>query len=306
MNHKRHRRTIMSYPIINQSKLTNDVDKLVKGVLFKNLRGKRFQDQLNELYRPLMFMYYSHDSVKYSQSINVLMDSAVVFIGAEHPCDVIWDYDRSQKLIKELLTYEDKIRRERYDWIYQEERNKESLDLYFRNLIERRSRVLVIFIELKYLKDQRHNVTIYDFHGHMKNLRKLISKRNSCFKHLTGYAWALEQGYRNGGFHCHLVLTYDNSERYSDWHIAKTIGEKWQEVTEGFGTYHSSHDTETKRHFETEGKLGIGRIHRDKPDEVENAFTVAGYLTKSDKYDQKLKVWLPKMQTFGHGEFKEE
>ena len=293
----------MSYPIINQSKLTNDVDKLVKDVLFKNLRGKRFQDQLNELYRPLMFMYYSHDSVKYSQSINALMDSAVVFIGAAHPCDVIWEYDRSQKLIKELLTYEDKIRRERYDWLYQEERNKESLDLYFRNLIERRSRVLVVFIELKYLKDQRHNVTIYDFHGHMKNLRKLISKRNSCFKHLTGYAWALEQGYINGGFHCHLVLTYDNSKRYSDWHIAKTIGEKWQEVTEGFGTYHSSHDAETKRDYRKDGKLGIGRIHRDKPQEVQNAFTVAGYLTKSDKYAQKLKVWIPRMQTFGHGEF---
>lgn len=296
----------MSYPIINQSKLTNDVDKLVKDVLFKSLRGKRFQDQLNELYRPLMFMYYSNISVNYSQSINALMNSAVIFIGAEHPYNVVWDYDRAQKLIKELLTYKDKIKTEYYDWVYQEKRNKESLDIYFKNLTERRSRVLVVFIELKYLKDQRHNVNILDFNDHMKKLRKLISKRNSCFKHLTGYAWALEQGYRNGGFHCHLVLTYDNSEVYSDWHRAKTIGEKWQEVTEGFGTYHSSHDAENKRRLEKDGRLGIGRIHRDNPREVENAFTVAGYLTKSDKYGQKLKVWLPKMQTFGHGEFKEK
>lgn len=294
----------MLYSTINQSKLTSDIDKLVKDVLFKDLRGKRFQDQLNELYRPLMFMYYSHDSINYSQSINALMNSAIMFIGAEHPCNVIWDCDRAQKLINELLTYKDKIMRERYDWLYQEKQNKESLDLYFRNLIENRSRVLVVFIELKYLKDQRHHVTIYDFYNHMKKLRKLISKKNSCFKDITGYAWALEQGYKNGGFHCHLVLTYDNSKRYSDWYIAKTIGEKWQEVTGGVGTYHSSHDAETKQYFATEGMLGIGRIHRDKPEEVENAFTVARYLTKSDKYEQKLKIWLPKMQTFGHGEFK--
>lgn len=272
-------------------------------MLFKNLRGKRFQDQLNKLYRPFMFMYYSHDSVNYSQSINALMDSTIIFIGAEHPCDVVWDYNRTQKLITELLSYKDKIRRERYDWVYQEKQNKESSELYFKNLIENRSRVLVIFIELKYLKDQRHHVTIFDFHNHMKKLRKLISKKRSCFKHLTGYVWALEQGYKYGGFHCHLVLTYDNSKTYSDWHKAKTIGEKWQEVTEGIGTYHSSHDPETKRNYGKDGKLGIGRIRRDKPQEVKNAFTVARYLTKPDKYDQKLKVWLPKMQTFGHGEF---
>ena len=296
----------MSYPITDQSRLTSDVDKLVKNVLFKNLRGKRFQDQLNKIYRPFMSMYYSHGSVNYSQSINALMDSAIIFIGAVHPCDVIWDYEMTQKLITELLSYEDKIRRERYDWIYQEKQNKESLDLYFKNLIENRSRVLVIFIELKYLKDQRQNLSIFDFYNHMKKFRKLISKKRSCFEDLTGYAWALEQGYKNGGFHCHLVLTYDNSQTYSDWHKAKTIGEKWQEVTDGVGTYHSSHDAETKRKFGIDGKLGIGRIRRDNPQEVENAFTVAGYLTKSDKYDQKLKVWLPKMQTFGHGEFKEK
>lgn len=250
-----------------------------------------------------MFMYYSDSSVNYSQSINALMNSSITFIGAEYIYDVVWDYDRAQKLITELLGYKETIMRERYDWVYQEKQNKESLELYFKNLIENRSRVLVIFIELKYLKNQRHNLTIHDFYNHIKKMRKLISKKSSCFNYMTGYAWALEQGYKNGGFHCHLVLTYDNSKKYSDWFIAKMIGKKWEEITEGIGTYHSSHDSDTKRDFEIKGKLGVGRIRRDKPEEVENAFTVARYLTKANKYDQKLKVWLPKMQTFGHGKF---
>ena len=101
----------MLYPFTDQSRLTSDVDKLVKNVLFKNLRGKRFQDQLNKLYRPFMSMYYSQGYVNYSQSINALMDSAIIFIGAVHPCDVIWDYEMTQKLITELLRYEDQIRR---------------------------------------------------------------------------------------------------------------------------------------------------------------------------------------------------
>lgn len=299
----------MSDIIIDQSRITNDADKLVKNVLFNNLRGKRFQDQLNELYRPLMHMYYSHSvphshySVNYSQSINALIDSANKSNGAVNNFNVFWDHERAQYLIEELLGYKDKIKREIYDWRYQEKQNRESLELYFKKLIEKRSRVLVIFIELKYLKDQRRQITISDFYNHTKKLRKLISNKDSCFEHTTGYLWALEQGYKYGGFHCHLVLTYDNSKRYSDWHIAKTIGEKWQKVTEGVGTYHSSHDSKTKREFEAKGMLGVGRIHRDEPLEVNNAFTVANYLTKSDKYDQKLKVWIPKMQTFGHGEF---
>ena len=303
----------MTHFTYNQSKLTNDIDKLVKNVLFKNLRGKHFQDQLNRLYRPFMSMYYSQESLNnsknylnYSQAINAFINSTITLIGAEHPCDFIWDYDRAQNLIAKLLDYRSNIMREIYDWRYQESQNQKSLECYFKNLIENRSRVLVIFIELKYLKDQRNHVTISDFHHHIGKIRNIIRKRRSCFKHLTGYAWALEQGYKNGGFHCHLVLTYDNSKRYSDWYIAKTIGEKWQEVTEGFGTYHSSHDAENKSRLEKDGKLGIGRIHRNNPREVENAFTVATYLTKSGKYDQKLKVWLPKMQTFAHGEFKEK
>ena len=296
----------MSYLTTDQSRLTSDVDKLVKNVLFKNLSCKSFQNKLNELYRPFMLMYYLHDTANYSQAINALINSSIIFIGTTHPYDVIWDYEMTQRLITELLDYKNSIMREKYDWIYQEKKNKKGLDLYFKSLIENRSRVLIIFIELKYLKDQRHNVTIFDFHNHIKKLRRLITTEDSCFKHKTGYAWALEQGYKDGGFHCHLVLTYDNSKRYSDWYIAKAIGEKWQEITKGVGTYHNSNDAETKRTYGKDGKLGIGRIHRDNPREVENAFTVAGYLTKSDKYGQKLKVWVPKMQTFGHGEFKEK
>ena len=95
----------MSHLTYNQSKITNDVDKLVKNVLFKNLKGKRLQDQLNELYRPFMLMYYLQDSLNYSQAINAFMNSTITLIGAEYPCDMIWDYERSQKLITKLSDY---------------------------------------------------------------------------------------------------------------------------------------------------------------------------------------------------------
>lgn len=293
----------MTHLTYNQSKLTNDIDKLVKQVLFNNLSHRIFQDQLNSLYRPFMFIYYLDNCLKYSHAINTFVKCTNEIIGFTYPCDVIWDYDKTERLIELLSGFKDYIMRELYDWRYQESQNRKNLDNHFKSLIENRSRVLVIFIELKYLKHQRHNVSIYDFHNHMKHFLKTVNKRNACFKGLTGYIWALEQGYKNGGFHCHLVLTYNNSERYSDWHIAKTVGDKWQEITGGVGTYHSSHDTKSKQYFKKDGKLGIGRIQRNDPEQVENAFNVARYLTKQDKYAQKLKVWIPRMHTFGQGEF---
>jgi len=50
------------------------------------------------------------------------------------------------------------------------------------------------------------------------------------------------------------------------------------------------------------GKLGIGMIHRNNLQEVENAVNAALYLTRPDKPDgsyQRLKVSLPNMKAFG-------
>ncbi len=135
----------------------------------------------------------------------------------------------------------------------------------------------------------------------MSKLRDFISNKKTCFEHLQGNAWALEQGYENGGLHCHLLLIYDGSERQNDYHLAKEVGEKWKSITEGTGAYYNYHDAESKQRYDRNGKLGIGMIHRDNPQEVENAVCTALYLTKPEKVGQHLKVWLPSMRTFGHG-----
>ena len=59
---------------------------------------------------------------------------------------------------------------------------------------------------------------------------------------------------------------------------------------------------EYKESFARYGKLGIGMIHRNNLQEVENAVEAALYLTRPDKRDgsyQRLKVSLPNMKAFG-------
>src|SRR5699024_9697409 len=103
--------------------------------------------------------------------------------------------------------------------------------------------------------------------------------------------------------HCHLLLIYNGSERQKDYNLGKEVGEKWQRITGGLGTYYNWNTPANKQKYADRGELGIGMIHRDNPLEVENAVRVASYLTKTDKCEQQLKLWLPDMHSFGQSRF---
>ncbi|MGM8885639.1 YagK/YfjJ domain-containing protein [Psychrobacter sp. 1U2] len=289
----------MTHSLINQAQLINDIDRLVRGIIFQPIYFDNVRKGLNALYHP--FMNSIDLDLNYSKTINSFIYSTNAIVGDLYPSDVVWDHDKTQQFIKTLLCYQHDINIEDNAWRYQESQNRSNLNCYTRNMINHYARLLFVRIDLKYAQETNHLVTIEDFNDHMCKLRELISNKKTCFEHLQGNAWALEQGGIEGGLHCHLLLMYDGSKRKNDWYLAKEVGEKWRSITEDMGAYYNSHDAETKRRFEKNGKLGIGMIHRDNPQQVENAVRTALYLTKPDKIDQQLKVWLPNMHTFGHG-----
>lgn len=256
-------------------------------------------DKLNGLYYP--FMNHLNTELFYTQPVLAFFSSTQAIVGDTYPENVIWDHDKTKRFIKILSCYKNDIENERLAFIYQESQNKRQLECYINNLTSHYSRLLFIRIDLKYAEETSHHVSIEDFVCHMRKFRELISNKKTCFEHLQGNAWALEQGGIEGGLHCHLLLIYDGSERQNDWYLAKEVGEKWKMMTGGLGEYYNYHDAETKQKYEQNGKLGIGMIHRDNAREVENAVTSALYLTKPSKHEQQLKLWLPNMRTFGHG-----
>lgn len=259
-------------------------------------------DKLNGLYYP--FMNHLNSDLIYSQAVVAFFSSTQAVVGDTYPENVIWDHDKTQRFIATLSCYKNDIENERNAFTYQESQNKRKLHGYVNNLITHYSRLLFIRIDLKYAQETSHLVSLEDFYCHMNKLRELIGKTKGCFEHLQGNAWALEQGGINGGLHCHLLLMYDGSKRQNDWHIAKEVGEKWKAITGGLGEYYSYHDPKRKQKYKQYGKLGIGMIHRDNPQEVENAVASALYLTKPNKNEQQLKLWLPNMRTFGHGVYR--
>ena len=289
----------MPYSHLNQPLVVANVHSLVTDILANTISFNETMDKLNGLYYP--FMNHLNTELFYTQPVLAFFSSTQAIVGDTYPENVIWDHDKTQRFINTLPCYKNDIDNERQAFIYQESYNKRELKNYVHSLINHYSRLLFIRIDLKYVKETSHHVSIEDFDCHMRKFRDLIGNKKTCFEHLQGYAWALEQGGIEGGLHCHLLLIYDGSERQNDWYLAKEVGEKWKMMTGGLGEYYNYHDTETKQKYEKNGKLGIGMIYRDNAKKVENAVTSALYLTKPSKHEQQLKLWVPNMRTFGHG-----
>ena len=292
----------MPYSHLNQPLIVANVHSLVTDILANTISFNETIDKLNGLYYP--FMNHLNTELFYSQPVLAFLNSTNAIVGDTYPINVVWNHDKTQRLINTLPCYKNDIDNERQAFIYQESHNKRELKNYVHSLINHYSRLLFIRIDLKYVKETSHHVSIEDFDYHISKFRDLIGNKKTCFEHRQGYTWALEQGGVEGGLHCHLLLMYDGSKIQNDWYLAREVGEKWKMVTGGLGEYYNYHDKKTKQDYERNGRLGIGMIHRDNPKEVENAILSAVYLTKPEKVEQYLKVKVSGMRTFGHGTFR--
>lgn len=302
MNTTLTRSSSMSYSHLNQPQIVSNIDKLVRGTLSNRLNFEEIRNLLNHLYHP--FMNNLDEELDYSETANAFIYSTNSIVGDSYPYDVFWDYNKTQCFIDSLSCYENDIDIKDNLWRDQEVANKEELETYIRELINHYSKLLFVYVDLKYTTEKSHLVNIETFHDHMNHIRDHIGNKKTCFEHLQGYAWALEQGDENAGLHCHLLLIYDGSERQNDYYLGKEVGEKWRRITGGIGTYYNWNTSSNKRKYDRQNLLGIGMIHRNNPLEVENAVRTALYLTKPEKSGQQLKVMIPDMRTFGHGRYR--
>jgi hypothetical protein len=149
------------------------------------------------------------------------------------------------------------------------------IDLHF----EYRSRILVIRIDLRYIKEVAAHIPQHVAHGHLEQLLGDRRMHPSVFDHLLGYAWGLEWGEQEGGIHYHLLLLYDGAYRRDDIGIGLTVRDLWNQITGELGEcYISNFD---KEKFAQQGRLGIGMIHRtDVTKRINLIDHVAAYITK--------------------------
>jgi hypothetical protein len=163
--------------------------------------------------------------------------------------------------------------------LYSAQRNLNDLILLINRLFEHHSRLEVVRIDLYYKKEVRDTVSIETVQRHREQLLGDKRRYPNELKGLVGYAWGLEQGEKEGGYHYHLLAFYNSAERGDDISLADALGNLWNSITNGYGYFHNSN--RDKGTMEMQGCLGIGRIHRDDVMLRRNLMErVAPYITK--------------------------
>lgn len=309
----------MTTTLLGHDFVVAKVDKLVSDILDSKtlISIQQIGEQLNSYYQ-LMTFHFNNELV-YTNSIKWFIGSCYLVCGNRYSHEVFWDEAMTQEFLKALSFYHIEFATAKTDFAFQENRNGQSLYEYMSYFLHKYERLLIVRVDLKIKLESAHLINIETYNGFINKLMKkiqndrekekkrkagkIIDKEKSCFEDLRGYAWAIEQGVDTGGLHCHLLLLYNGDERWSDWYLADAIGKRWVEVTEGIGWCFNCNTPKQKQEYDRQGTLGIGMIHMNDVTEVNNAINAALYLTRPDKYEQRLKAWLPNMRSFDRGNY---
>jgi len=162
---------------------------------------------------------------------------------------------------------------------YAAKRNLAELRTLIDRLFDYHSRILVVRIDLRYRKEVSKAISLETAQFHRKLLLEDRRYYPEVFAGLLGYAWGLEYGEQEGGFHYHLLALYNGAERRDDIGLGMAIRDLWDAITNGCGQCYISNFDKVK--LESEGNLGIGMIHRDDVRLRINLIEkVAAYITK--------------------------
>ena len=202
--------------------------------------------------------------------------------------------------IKFLIRLREDIRSHRYrSRLYRRNRrikeNIKSCKKYIAQLRKRYPRLLVIRLDLSYLKEVCGCVSYEEFFA-MLDLLLLNRRDNGIFKGFVGYIRKLEWG-QSKGPHAHFLMFFDGSVRRPSAHayIAQQICDYWLKLTDGKGCAYNCNSELHKYQFPA-----IGYLHRSNDQMYDALDKIITYLCKDEQCNTDYYPSKAKMMTRGH------
>ena len=286
----------------NESKVLIDIDQFIQSIYKTEINETLFKSILNDLVPKFKVVYKSY--LKYSESVCVfkrMVFSLDEILLGHKSIDDLSNLEL-RYLWNNTLAYFQDVNLELLGFKYQEKRNRNGLEEYLIQLTKHYSKLLFIRIDLSITLEHQHEVGIEQFNHYLRIFINRVQNQDTCFKDLQGYVWAIEQGEKKG-YHCHVLLIYNGHKHQKDFGIAIQVGQCWTRITESKGYFFTSNSPGYKECFNRKGILGIGMIHRNKPEQVQNAINAAMYLVNPEKDHQHLRVKVQGMRSFGKGQY---
>lgn len=297
---------MLSFDLSHQAAVLSAINHFIELCLNFDISDREFVAYLGQLIP--VFKAFDQDGVQYSVSIQAFQSAVELIDDARDECILIDYLDQlSLRQIKGLrqtiIKYRPLILEEIRQFRDQERANQEAFLKQVKTIIYDHYQVLIVRVDLGYLKASMATISVKGFYAHIESLIKFIKDKNGCFKHLLGYGLALEQGLTKG-YHGHLLLIYNGSRHDADWVLGDKVTKKWETITENAGYGRHSNTTEIKEGYQAKGILGVGMIKREYPLQVQNALKVTKYLVEPKKYGQMLLVKPVNRRSFFKGVYK--
>jgi len=166
--------------------------------------------------------------------------------------------------------------------ISKDKRRQVSNEKYLDALQDRYSKLCVVRVDFGYKKDENNevNVTLEEANKHID---KLLNNRrnNSIFKDNVGYVIKTEYT-EDKGVHNHAVLFFDGNKVQNDKYKGDQIGNYWETITKGNGSYHNCNRSNYKNN--ATGMLDYRDV--EKREKLDNAMS---YLVKEEQSIKAIK-----------------
>jgi hypothetical protein len=208
-----------------------------------------------------------------------------------------WLPDLLNQLMVELhhLLHTDEYKKKAYSRIRRFRENYKSCKKLIRSLRNQFRRLLVLRIDVSYLKEFCKHIPCEQF---MNDLNRLfMNKRdNKIFKGWVGFIRKLEYGVSKGP-HAHFLIFFDGSVRMPDAHayIARQICDYWVKLTGGKGCAYNCNDALHRYQH-----VAVGCLHRDDDGMYHALNYVITYLCKDDQHNSAYFSAKAKMITRSH------
>ena len=293
--------------LINQEKLTLEIEKFLKRLKRERTKWYGFYSQLtnlllgfNDIYDPddeytgylKFFVILRYDLQRIDSGYLELMDELKI-IGYREIRK--WFLDLFELFKKDYETIEK-----------QKDENKIEVQEYCGSILNKCSRILVARVDLGYLQEYSSRIRVEDIYKDLDILLNRIQNKDGIFKHVIGYIWGVEQGGKSKGFHCHLAIIYDNAYRDgSAAYWGNEIIELWKDITRDFGQGYNCWNRKRVAELRSKDELGIGVIYRRDSTQVANFIRAMEYIADHHKRTpQYLRVKPRGRRVFGKGQLR--
>lgn len=161
-------------------------------------------------------------------------------------------------------------------------RRLESTKKYMDAQIEKHSKLLVLRVDLSYKKPYSDEISLEDMSMHHRLMLNNARSKPSVYKNMTGYVCKKEYT-KDKGPHMHMMVMYNGQKVQSATYIADQIGDHWNQITQGKGSYHNCH----RNSYEDEG---IGMLERSDTKKRKILYeNVIPYLCKEEQSLEPMK-----------------